>query len=62
VEQSGFSKLYWLLTAMMFTNLYIGLMITDVVAPLKGDVLNTFDDFLLKDTDLFKQDLFLLTS
>jgi hypothetical protein len=51
----------WLLTAMLFTNLYIGLMITDVVAPLKGDVLKTFNQFLLKDVDLFKQDLVSLT-
>jgi hypothetical protein len=50
----------WLLTAILFTNLYIGLMITDVVAPLQGDVLKTFDEFLLRDSDLLNQHLYSL--
>jgi hypothetical protein len=33
----------WLLTAMIFTNLYSGQMITDVSVPLKGDILHSLD-------------------
>jgi hypothetical protein len=42
----------WILTAMIFTNLYIGLMITDVTSPLQGEVLSTFDQVLTKEVDL----------
>jgi hypothetical protein len=33
----------WLLTAMIFTNLYSGQMITDVSVPLKGDILHSLE-------------------
>jgi hypothetical protein len=36
----------WLLTAMIFTNLYIGLMISDVTSPLQGQRLVSFDEVL----------------
>jgi hypothetical protein len=34
----------WLLTAMIFTNLYAGLMISDLTVPLKGEVLHALED------------------
>jgi hypothetical protein len=40
----------WLLTAMVFTNLYIGLMISDVTSPLQGERLVSFDQVL--DTEI----------
>jgi hypothetical protein len=40
----------WLLTAMIFTNLYVGLMISDVTSPLQGERLASFDDVL--DTEI----------
>jgi hypothetical protein len=36
----------WLLTAMVFTNLYIGLMISDVTSPLQRERLVSFDQVL----------------
>jgi hypothetical protein len=36
----------WVLTALVFTNLYIGLMISDVTAPVRGEIFNTFDKVL----------------
>jgi hypothetical protein len=36
----------WLLTAIVFTNLYIGLMISDVTAPVRGEIFNNFDKVL----------------
>jgi hypothetical protein len=38
--------LAWLLTAIVFTNLYIGLMISDVTAPVRGEIFDTFDKVL----------------
>jgi hypothetical protein len=38
--------LTWLLTAIIFTNLYVGLMISDVTTPLQGDILSDFDQVL----------------
>jgi hypothetical protein len=38
--------LTWLLMAIVFTNLYIGLMISDVTAPVRGEIFNTFDKVL----------------
>jgi hypothetical protein len=34
----------WLLTAVIFTNLYAGLMITELSVPLKGEILHSLDD------------------
>jgi hypothetical protein len=39
----------WLLTAVIFTNLYIGLMVSDVTAPLQGETLSSFDQVLNVD-------------
>jgi hypothetical protein len=36
----------WLLTAVIFSNLYAGLMISDVTAPRRSKILTSFDDFL----------------
>jgi hypothetical protein len=36
----------WLLTGILFTNLYIGLMISDVTAPVQGEIYNTFEKIL----------------
>jgi hypothetical protein len=44
----------WLLTAMIFTNLYIGLMISDVTSPLPGERLASFDDVLDTKTEYDK--------
>jgi hypothetical protein len=43
----------WLLTAMIFTNLYAGLMITELSVPLKGEVLHELQDIFgtYKETD-----------
>jgi hypothetical protein len=38
--------LTWLLTAVIFTNLYVGLMISDVTTPLRGELLRDFDQVL----------------
>jgi hypothetical protein len=38
--------LTWLLTAIIFTNLYVGLMISDVTTPLQGEILSNFDQVL----------------
>jgi hypothetical protein len=38
--------LAWVLTAIVFTNLYIGLVISDVTAPVRGEIFNTFDKVL----------------
>jgi hypothetical protein len=38
--------LAWVLTPIVFTNLYIGLVISDVTAPVRGEILNTFDKVL----------------
>jgi hypothetical protein len=52
-----------MLTAMVFTNLYAGIMISDVTAPLPGEILNNFDQVLstreesLKFKDLRSQEL-----
>jgi hypothetical protein len=35
--------LAWLLAAIIFTNLYVGLMISDVTTPLRGNILSGFD-------------------
>jgi hypothetical protein len=34
----------WLLTAVIFTNLYAGLMISDLTVPLKGEILHSLED------------------
>jgi hypothetical protein len=38
--------LAWIVTAIMFTNLYNGLVISDVTAPVRGEIFNTFDKVL----------------
>jgi hypothetical protein len=44
----------WILTAMVFTNLYIGLMISDVTAPLQGEKVKSFNKVLRADGNDFK--------
>jgi hypothetical protein len=36
----------WLLTAVIFTNFYAGIMIGDLTAPLPSDILHSFDEIL----------------
>jgi hypothetical protein len=38
--------LTWVLPAMIFTNLYTGLMISDVTSPLRGEILKSFEQIL----------------
>jgi hypothetical protein len=44
----------WMLTAMVFTNLYAGIMISDVTAPLPGEILKNFDQVMNTDKEYMK--------
>jgi hypothetical protein len=44
----------WILTATIFSNLYAGIMISDVTAPLPGKILESFDHVLNTQTEFMK--------
>jgi hypothetical protein len=44
----------WMLTAMVFTNLYSGIIISDVTAPLPGEIVKNFDQVMNTDKEYMK--------